>query len=64
MCMEKEMTINQTEFLNDYGDNIKKEIIKEIINLFKKDSIYSGEVIEFEIKQLMSRQNKHKAYKN
>ena len=28
----------------------RQEAIKEIIALFKKDSIYSGAVIEFEIK--------------
>jgi hypothetical protein len=28
----------------------KQEVINKIINLFKKDSIYTGAVIEFEIK--------------
>lgn len=32
----------------------KAQLTKDIIALFKKDSIYTGAVIEFEIKQMMT----------
>jgi hypothetical protein len=35
-------------------DRARKEIIEQIIKLFKKDSIYTGAVIEFEIRNRAS----------
>ena len=46
------MTLDSKEF-KGYQEGYKKgktETIENIINLFKKDSIYTGAVIEFEIR--------------
>ena len=37
----------------------RKEIIEQIIKLFKKDSIYTGAVIEFEIRNRTSLGEQH-----
>jgi hypothetical protein len=47
-CQECLESMNR-QHQNDL-DRVRKEVIEQVIKLFKKDSIYTGAVIEFEIK--------------